>query len=91
MYAPWAIPNDPRIALANMNAVFPKTNAVQNKTLIAENVEVDMETLRTATSANPKVYAITIARCRIVNAVLNALAPKDRKLFEAYSNGESEV
>lgn len=24
MYAPWAIPNDPRIALANMDAVFPK-------------------------------------------------------------------
>ena len=27
MYSPWAIPNDPRIALANMNAVFPKTEA----------------------------------------------------------------
>lgn len=24
MYPPWAIPNDPRIALANMGAVFPK-------------------------------------------------------------------
>jgi len=24
MYSPWAIPNDPRIALANMDAVFPQ-------------------------------------------------------------------
>lgn len=24
MYSPWAIPNDPRIAVANMNAVFPQ-------------------------------------------------------------------
>ena len=27
MYPPWAIPNDPRIALANMDAVFPKPQA----------------------------------------------------------------
>jgi len=29
MYPPWAIPNDPRIALANMDAVFPQQQAVE--------------------------------------------------------------
>lgn len=24
MYSPWAIPNDPRMALSNMDAVFPQ-------------------------------------------------------------------
>lgn len=78
---------------ATMDAKEAVEHARQHESkeiLVAENVEVDMETLRTAISANPKVYAITLARCRIVDAVKNALAPEDRKRLEAYCNGEGE-
>jgi hypothetical protein len=64
------------------------TITVKNETLVAENVEVDMETLKVAVSTNPQIHSITLARCRIVNAVINALDPGDRKRLEAYGSGE---
>lgn len=87
MYSPWAIPNDPRIALANMDAVFPKTTAIQNGTLIAENVELDMETLRIAQSVMEHPLARHQAQACIMDAVINALDPEDRKRLEAYERG----
>lgn len=35
MYPPWAIPNDPRIAMSNMDAVFPQ----KGETVMADKVE----------------------------------------------------
>ena len=86
MYSPWAIPNDPRIALANMDAVFP---VHEKRTLVAENVELDMETLRIAQSVNGHPLARHRAQKAIVESVIGALDPEDRKRFEAYEKGEA--
>jgi hypothetical protein len=86
MYSPWAIPNDPRIALANMDALFP-TKESGATALIAENVELDMETLRIAQSVNEHPLARHRAQACIMEAVINGLDPEDRQRFEAYEKG----
>ena len=62
--------------------------SIKNETLIAENVEVDMETLGRAQSF--RVHPITRqeAQQAIVGAVLTALSWEDRKRLEAYIKGE---
>ena len=60
------------------------TITVKNETLIAENVEVDMEILRIAQSVNEHPLVRHQAQSCIVDAVINALYPEDRKRFEAY-------
>jgi len=85
MYTPWAIPNDPRIALANMNAVFPDR---EKRILVAENVEIDMETLRKAQCVSYHPLARERAHQQIIEAVLKGLDPEDRQRLEAYVRGE---
>ena len=87
MYTPWAIPNDPRIALANMNRVFP-AKETGKAVLIAENVEIDMETLRKAQCISYHPIARERAHQQIVEAVLKGLGPEDRQRLEAYVRGE---
>lgn len=56
---------------------------MENETLIAENVEIDMETLSKAWDG--RAFHITReARVSIVVAVLNALSPEDRNKLEEY-------
>ena len=57
---------------------------VKNETIIAENVELDMETLRIAQCVSFHPLARERAHQRIIEAVINALDPEDRKRFEAY-------
>lgn len=47
-------------------------------TVTVENVEIDIEDLKTAISTNPQIHAITLARCRVVDAVINALDKEDK-------------
>jgi len=56
---------------------------IENETLVAENIEVDMETLNEAMSCR---VTMDKARVRIVEAVIAALDPEDRKKLEAYRN-----
>jgi len=60
---------------------------VVSETLTAENVEVDMETLRIAQSVNGHPLARHRAQKTIVESVIGALDPEDRKRFEAYQEG----
>jgi len=62
--------------------------SIKNETLIAENVEVDMETLRRAQGFAVNPPSRTDARIAIVEAVILALYPEDRKRLEAYIKGE---
>ena len=61
---------------------------IVSETLIAENVEVDMETLRIAQSVRGHPLARHRAQKTIMDAVINALDPKDKQRFEAYETGE---
>ena len=61
---------------------------IVSETLTAENVEVDMETLRTAQSVNGHPLARHRAQKAIVESVIGALDPEDRKRLEAYERGE---
>jgi len=63
---------------------------MNKETLIAENVEVDMETLNNAFDA-PTLYERTLARVNIAQAIVDALDPEDRKKWEDYKNGGTEV
>jgi len=56
---------------------------VVSETLNAENVELNMETLRTAQSVRVPPFSRLIAQKRIVEAVIKALDPEDRKQLEA--------
>ena len=60
---------------------------VVSETLIAENVELDMETLRIAQSVNGHPLARHRAQKTIVESVIGALDPEERKRFEAYQEG----
>lgn len=60
----------------------------EDKTLIAENVEVDMETLRIAKSSREHPLARHRAQAAIVEAVIKGFYPEDRKRLEAYERGE---
>jgi len=57
---------------------------MKNEVLIAENVEVDMETLATAQSHRAHPITRTGALYDIWNAVIEALGPEDRKRLEEY-------
>lgn len=54
---------------------------MENETLIAENVEVDMETLADAMGQG---YCSHIARWAVINVLIEALYPEDRKRLEDY-------
>lgn len=58
---------------------------IENETLIAENVEVDMETLISAQCHQGRL-ALDLARDKVVEAFLAALYPEDREKLEAYKN-----
>jgi len=58
---------------------------IENETLIAENVEVDIETLINAQS-HPSMHAISKAKDKVVEAFIDALYPEDREKLEAYKN-----
>lgn len=62
----------------------------KEKTLTAENVEVDMETLRIARSSMEHPIAQHRAWQTIVDSVIDALYPEDRERLEAYERGEIE-
>jgi len=64
------------------------TTTTKNEVLNAENVEVDMETLRIAQSVRVGSLARRLAEAHIVNAVIGALDPGDRQRLEAYEGGE---
>ena len=53
----------------------------ENETLIAENVKIDLVTLVNATD-----QLGNLARWNVLEAVIKALDPKDRKKLEAYKN-----
>ena len=58
---------------------------MENETLIAENVEIDMETLCIATSSALRNHLAQYhARIAILDAVEYALSPEDRKKLEEY-------
>lgn len=59
---------------------------IENETLVAENVEVDMDTLDCALSSRIHPIVRDKARLRIVNIVIDALYPEDREKLEAYKN-----
>jgi len=61
----------------------------KNTVLNAENVEVDMETLRIAQSVRVNPLARKLAQASIVDAVIGALDSEDRQRLEAYENGET--
>jgi len=62
--------------------------SIKNETLIAENVEVDMETLRIASSVlEPRLLKLD-ALMDIRDALLKVLSPEDREKLEAYIKGE---
>ena len=54
----------------------------QENILVAENVDVDMETLRVAQSAWAHPIERHRAQARIVDRVIGALAPDDRRRLE---------
>jgi len=56
---------------------------VVSETLNAENVEVDMETLRIAQSVREHPLARHRAQKAIVESVIGALDPEDRRRLEA--------
>ena len=56
---------------------------VKNETLNAENVELDMETLRIAQSVRGHPLARHRAQKTIVDAVINALDTEDKRRLEA--------
>ena len=60
--------------------------ANNNGTLVAENVEVDMETLRLSQSYQVHPLSRRIAQANIAEAVIKALYPEDREKLEAYIN-----
>ena len=57
---------------------------MENETLVAENVEIDMETLRIARSLLVSRIVRHVALTCIADAVENALSPADRKRLEEY-------
>ena len=56
---------------------------MENETLIAENVEIDMETLTSAEYGWTRL-AKTQARIRVTEAVIKALSPESRNKLEEY-------
>ena len=56
---------------------------MENETLVAENVEIDMETLSNAFEGCTS-HIMREARVSIVLAVLKALSPADRNKLEEY-------
>jgi len=62
----------------------PIFSAINNKTLVAENVEVDMETLRIAQSLRVHPLARHRAQEEIIEAVIKGLDTEDRKALESY-------
>lgn len=56
---------------------------MENETLTAENVEIDMETLTDAHRQGQFGY---LARWAVLKAVIKALYPEDRKKLEEYRN-----
>jgi len=78
---------------ATMDAKRAVEHAMKHEresTLVAENVEVDMETLRIAQSVRVHPLDRHRAEARIVDAVINALEPEDRKRLEAYERGGND-
>ena len=63
---------------------------IVSEVLNAENVEIDMETLRTAQSVRAHPLTRHLAQACIMDAVINALDPEDRKRFEAYQEGGND-
>lgn len=57
---------------------------IENETLTAENIEVDMDTLDCALSSRIHPIVQSKARLKIVELVCNALYPEDREKLEAY-------
>lgn len=68
--------------------IVTEVEKAKSEVLVAENVEVDMETLRIAQCVSSHPLARERAHQRIIEAVINALDPKDRQQFEAYQKGE---
>lgn len=62
--------------------------SIKNETLIAENVEVDMETLEKAQSYQVHPNIRHQAQQDIVEAFIRALYQDDRERLEAYIKGE---
>ena len=60
----------------------------EDKNLIAENVEVDMETLRIAQCVSYHPITRERAHQRIINAVIKSLDPEDRRRLQSYEKGE---
>ena len=59
---------------------------MENEILIAENVEIDMETLAMATSPRYNTYMKRVAGHVILYEIIKALSPADRKKLEEYRN-----
>ena len=57
---------------------------MENEILIAENVEIDMETLRKSLSMHVNPLTRSTARVDIIMAIVEALSPEDRKRLEEY-------
>jgi len=57
---------------------------IENETLVAENVEIDMETLEDAQSYGKNLIRRDMARDRIVEAVIEALYPDDKAKLDVY-------
>jgi hypothetical protein len=64
------------------------TTGIKNETLVAENVEVDMETLSTSMSFLVPSLTRRNALIDVRDAVIKALSPDDREKLEAYIKGE---
>jgi len=58
---------------------------MNSEILIAENVEINIETLESATDQRGNR-----ARWDVLDAVIKALDPEDRKRLEAHKNGRTE-
>ena len=56
-----------------------KGGIMENEILIAENVEIDMETLCDAQEQDGALY-----RWKVIDAVIKGLSPEDRKRLEEY-------
>lgn len=59
---------------------------MENEILIAENVEIDMETLYKALSVSSHYLVRGRATVSIVEAVIKALSPEARNKLEEYRN-----
>jgi len=57
---------------------------IENETLTAENVEVDLETLEDAQSYGENLIRRNRARDKIVEAVIEALYPDDKAKLDLY-------